>query len=254
MQKIDFLPRIPLIPPRPNPLANSSSPFSQRLEFCVNPFPLFSCQLISSLSDLSWLRGKTQFLLIEAWRQWGQSEWIPRIGMEFETTEEIWNFWRKYAGRTGFNARKCYNNRSLLDRKTTSRAFVYSNEGFHRKDKRDDQVKYPRDETRTGCQVRLVVKLIRKSNKYEIIDFINEHNHMLQLSQVSYLMPCQRKVSYIFKKMLKYKNIYGWNTKLMNMQATDVAASNINLTINFGIQPKVAHEFMSRQASGVECI
>jgi zinc finger SWIM domain-containing protein 3 len=142
----------------------------------------------------------------------------------------------------------------VLDRKTTSRAFVCSNEGFRRKDKRDDQVKYPRDETRTGCHVRLVVKLIRKSNKYEIIDFINEHNHMLQLPQSSYLMPCQRKVSYIFKKMLKYKNIYGWNTKLMNMQVTDVAAFNIDLTDNSRIQPKAAREFMSLQAGGVECI
>jgi zinc finger SWIM domain-containing protein 3 len=104
----------------------------------------------------------------------GDTEWIPRIGIRFDTTEEGWLFWNKYAGKISFNARKYYNNRRHLDGKTTSTKFVCSNEGFRSKDKRDDQTKCPRLQTRTGCSCSLILKLVRESDKYEVTDFISE--------------------------------------------------------------------------------
>lgn len=115
--------------------------------------------------------------------------------MEFVSTEEAWNFWVRYAGRIGFNVKKSYHNRSTLDGKIISRAYVCGNKGFHSKDKWDCQTRYPRQEIRTGCRVRLVLKLDRKSRKYEVTEFISEHNYILQLPQAFYLLPCQRKVS-----------------------------------------------------------
>lgn len=128
----------------------------------------------------------------------GDTGWIPRIGIQFDTIEEGWLFWNKYAGKTGFNARKFYNDRRHLDDKTTSAKFVCSNQGFCSKDKRDDQTKCPRLQTRTGCPCSLILKLVRKSDKYEVTEFISEHSHVLQLPQACYLLPCQRKVSICF--------------------------------------------------------
>jgi len=81
-------------------------------------------------------------------------------------------------------ARKFYNNRRL--------------EGFRSKDKRDDQTKCPRLETRMSCSVSLILKLVQESNKYEVTKFISEHNHVLQLPQACYRLPCQRKVSIFY--------------------------------------------------------
>lgn len=134
-------------------------------------------------------------------------EWISRLGMEFESTEKGWEFWIKYAGKKGFSVRKSYCNCTYIDGVITSRAFVCSNEGFRKKDKRDDQTLYPRQETRTGCPVRLVLRVNRKTKKYEVGEFIDEHNHILQLPQACYLLPCQRKVSLLSKILHKnYEN------------------------------------------------
>jgi FAR1 DNA-binding domain len=90
--------------------------------------------------------------------------WIPELEMEFQTEEEVWQFWKNYSGRMGFNVRKHYGHKSRVDGTTTSMVFVCSNEGNRGKDKRDEHTKNPRAETQTSCKVRLGVKFIRKTN------------------------------------------------------------------------------------------
>ena len=102
-------------------------------------------------------------------------EWIPREGMEFSSTEEAWDFWLKYGGKVGFHVRRDYHNRSPVDGKTTSRAYVCGNEGVRVKSKRDDEIKRRRQETRTDCRVRMVLKLDRNSDKYKVIEFVSQH-------------------------------------------------------------------------------
>lgn len=59
--------------------------------------------------------------------------------------------------------------------------FVCAKEGHRRQDKRDHLTKTPRAETRTGCQVRMTLKLVRESGKYIIYDLELNHNHILQI-------------------------------------------------------------------------
>lgn len=48
----------------------------------------------------------------------------PRVGMEFNTSKEAWEFWLKYGRQMGFDVRKHYINKSKKDRKVKSREFV----------------------------------------------------------------------------------------------------------------------------------
>lgn len=73
-------------------------------------------------------------------------DWIPQLGIEFETEEEAWQFWNRYSGKKGFGARRSYAHKSRVDSVLTSRVFVCTNEG-HRKKKKGDSPKNPRAET-----------------------------------------------------------------------------------------------------------
>ncbi|XP_078170760.1 protein FAR1-RELATED SEQUENCE 5-like [Carex rostrata] len=118
-----------------------------------------------------------------------------------------------------FHVRKNYLNRSPIDGKITSRAFVCANKGYRKMDKRDDRTIQPRQETRSGCMVKLVRHINRKTDKYEVREFIDEHNHIFQMPQACYLLPCQCKV-------------------------TEVAACDIDLADDSGIRPKETYVLM----------
>lgn len=72
--------------------------------------------------------------------------------------------------------------------------FVCSNKENRVKDKRDEQTKNPRAETRTSCKVRLSVKFIRETNGFKVIDFVSDHNHLLQKPEACHLLSSQREV------------------------------------------------------------
>ncbi|KAJ3678502.1 hypothetical protein LUZ60_002305 [Juncus effusus] len=106
-------------------------------------------------------------------------DWIPRVGMEFESEEDAWKFWVNYGSKMGFCVRKHFKNADK-NGNVTSRGFVCSNEGFYsKKEQRAGRVKCPRAETRTGCKVRLGVKLVKGTGKYQVYDFVGDHNHVI---------------------------------------------------------------------------
>ena len=151
--------------------------------------------------------------------------WMPQIGMKFNSTKEAWGFWTCYGGHIGFDVRVNYENKSKLDGAITSVRYVCSNEGYRRKDKRDNNTKRPRAETRTGCNVRMGITIDREAGNYEVHELVVEHNHVLQLPGTSHLMPSQRKIS--------------------ALQAFEIETAD-----DSGIVPKRAHELASRQVGG----
>ena len=151
--------------------------------------------------------------------------WMPHIGMKFNSTKEAWIFWTCYGGHTGFDVRVNYENKSKLDGVITSTRYVCSNEGYRRNDKRDNNTKRPRAETRTGCNVRMGITIDREAGNYEVHELVVEHNHVLQLPGTSHLMPSQRKIS--------------------ALQAFEIETSD-----DSGIVPRKAHELASRQVGG----
>ena len=86
----------------------------------------------------------------------------PHVGMEFKNSDEAWAFWLLYAGHKGFEVRRRFTNKRPSDGNVTSCRFVCANEGHRWKDKRDHLSKCPRAETRTECQIHMILNIDRK--------------------------------------------------------------------------------------------
>lgn len=114
--------------------------------------------------------------------------------MTFDTEQEAYDFYNTYGGRLGFSIRRGYVNKSK-EGQITSRQFVYNKEGFRVVDKRDPLTKNPRQEVRTGCQARLVIKWDRNMQKFFVSDFVEQHNHIFVPTECTHMLPFQRKIS-----------------------------------------------------------
>ncbi|XP_062175226.1 protein FAR1-RELATED SEQUENCE 5-like isoform X3 [Alnus glutinosa] len=162
-----------------------------------------------------------------------QTDWTPQVGMEFNTLEDAWKNWKNYGKQMGFGVRKKFINKSKRDGKVTTRGFVCFKEGVRRVDKRDHLNCRHRYETRSNCHVRMFVSLVRETGKYKVYDFVAEHNHILHLSETTYMMKSLRKIP-------------------------EVQAFSINLACASRIiPPKATHALMSREAgkkSNLGCI
>ena len=88
----------------------------------------------------------------------------PRVGMEYDTSEDAWEFWLKYGRQKGFDVRKHYINKSKNDGKITSRGFVCAKQGIWGPEKEDMIRTSNWDDTRTNCPVKLYVSLVQQKN------------------------------------------------------------------------------------------
>jgi zinc finger SWIM domain-containing protein 3 len=101
---------------------------------------------------------------------------LLKIGTEFESDEQAYRIYNKYAKVVGFSVRKDWLNRSKVHGLVVSRKFTCSKEGYRRKDKRDLNVKKRQKETRTGCLAHMIVTR-QPDGKYRVTHFEAEHNH-----------------------------------------------------------------------------
>ncbi|KAI4324312.1 hypothetical protein L6164_023863 [Bauhinia variegata] len=111
----------------------------------------------------------------------------PRVGMEFENVEEAWKIWVEYGRKIGFKVRKRYINKRKEDGAITSCRYVCCKEGHRKVDKRDVLVAKHRAETRTECKARIALCLA-KNGKFVIHEFVEEHNHPLQLPETIHIL------------------------------------------------------------------
>ncbi|XP_042057497.1 protein FAR1-RELATED SEQUENCE 5-like [Salvia splendens] len=101
---------------------------------------------------------------------------VLKLGTEFDSDEQAYRFYHKYAELVGFSVRKDWVNRSKVHGRVMSRKFTCSRQGHRKKDKRDINVKKHRKETRTGCLAYMVVTR-QTDGKYIVTQFEAEHNH-----------------------------------------------------------------------------
>ncbi|XP_028054601.1 protein FAR1-RELATED SEQUENCE 5-like [Camellia sinensis] len=156
-------------------------------------------------------------------------DYKPRIGLEFDSLDDAKKIYNEFGRITSFSVRIEYSNTCKKTERITSRRFVCSKEGFRCKDNRDIKTKKPCQETRTGCEALMTVLLNKKSKKYEVTDFFDDHNHPLHIQECVHLMPSQRKI-----------------TKAQAIEADLVEASGIRLRSSF--------ELAFRQTGGRECL
>ncbi|XP_028072304.1 protein FAR1-RELATED SEQUENCE 5-like [Camellia sinensis] len=124
----------------------------------------------------------------------GDCDWKLRVHMTFDTEQKAYNFYNAYEGRLGFSIKRSYVNKNK-EGQITSRLFVCNKEGFRGVDKRDPLTKNPRQEVRTGCQARLIIKWDRNIHKFFVGEFIEQHNHIFVPTECTHMLPSQRKIS-----------------------------------------------------------
>ncbi|GLT42055.1 hypothetical protein SLA2020_160770 [Shorea laevis] len=114
----------------------------------------------------------------------GQPVAAPYAGLDFDSSNEAYQFYQTYAENTGFRVRIGQLFRSKNDGSITSRRFVCSREGFQ----------HP---SRVGCGAFMRIK--RQDSGTWIVDRLQkDHNHDLQVS-----MATQKKFSIASKKFIE---------------------------------------------------
>ncbi|XP_020238849.1 protein FAR1-RELATED SEQUENCE 5 [Cajanus cajan] len=153
------------------------------------------------------------------------SQFIPKVGMEFETEDAAYNFYNDYAYRVGFSVRISKGHKDKYG-KIVNRVFCCSCEGYRGKDKREDNVKNPRPQSRFGCLAKMKVNS-RLTGKYRVTEFIAEHAHETTTPSKSHLLRSQRKM-------------------------TIPQVAEVHLADDSGITPKASCELLARRAGGRE--
>ncbi|KAL0291027.1 UNVERIFIED_CONTAM: protein FAR1-RELATED SEQUENCE 5 [Sesamum angustifolium] len=146
---------------------------------------------------------------------------IPKIGMEFDSEEEAYNFYNEYAKVIEFGIRKHSMHKDASGR-IIDRIFCCACQGRREKDKRDVSVKSHRPETRTGCCAMMRING-RYTRNYKVVNFIADHNgHDLVSPSKTHFLRSQRRI-----------------TDVQAQQADDISSS--------GIAPKAGYYLMLKQ-------
>ncbi|XP_022019162.2 protein FAR1-RELATED SEQUENCE 5-like [Helianthus annuus] len=150
----------------------------------------------------------------------GKRTYLPEVDdslkskdkMTFDTVNNAFLFYQKYAMASGFTARK--SSQYMLHGVIKSKWFVYSKEGtkpFKAMDsskeidtsnngsKRKSMRRVP--SVRTGCEARMCVKL-NALNLYEVYSFKEAHNHYFVAEDDRHLLPANRGMNYMQEQII----------------------------------------------------
>lgn len=103
---------------------------------------------------------------------------MPREGMEFNSSDEAYNFYNAYGLLRGFGTRKASSVYSKGSNILYKRIFVCEKEGTKRLDDPREAGKNVkrRPDTRENCKARLIIKL-NKEMKWVVVNFEDIHTH-----------------------------------------------------------------------------
>ncbi|KAK9288913.1 hypothetical protein L1049_017383 [Liquidambar formosana] len=118
----------------------------------------------------------------------------PYNGMEFDSHEEAYSFYLKYAKFLGFAVSRKASRRSKISDKLIDAKFSCTRYGT----KRESNAINPRPCLKIDCQATLHVKRRQDCGKWFVQNFIKEHNHELFPNEAHYF-PCHRKITSINK-------------------------------------------------------
>lgn len=129
----------------------------------------------------------------------------PRIGLEFDSLDDVKKFYKAFAKKEGFGFR-------IRSSKPNSCILVCSNEGQHVSKSNDAEesnatmkkVRKRCSTSRTDCKASLVVSKARKRHNWAIISFNNDHNHiMVSPKSVKYLRCHKEGMSVAAKNLVE---------------------------------------------------
>ncbi|XP_043693069.1 protein FAR1-RELATED SEQUENCE 5-like [Telopea speciosissima] len=120
-------------------------------------------------------------------------EWIPEVGMEFDSELASYEFYSRYAGAVGFNVRRDYAHRNK-DGAFRDRVFCCSCQGRRQPDRRDKDVRHQRPNTRFGCLAKMRI-VLQKNDKLRVTQFLQDHSHKTEPPSKAHWFKSQRKSS-----------------------------------------------------------
>ena len=125
-----------------------------------------------------------------------EEEVIPKLGIELETEQDAYDFYNSYASVVGFSIRRSKGHKGDKDGscKWLDRVFCCSCKGIQGNDKRDDNVKCHRPETRCGCLAEMKISC-RYSEKYCVVKFVSELIHVLASHRKRIFLRSQRSIN-----------------------------------------------------------
>lgn len=106
----------------------------------------------------------------------------PDDGIEFESHEDAYSFYKEYAKSVGFGTAKLSSRRSRASREFIDAKFSCIRYG--NKQQSDDAIN-PRPSPKIGCKASMHVKR-RQNGKWYVYNFVKEHNHDLLPAQVHF--------------------------------------------------------------------
>ncbi|XP_058069942.1 protein FAR1-RELATED SEQUENCE 4-like [Magnolia sinica] len=122
----------------------------------------------------------------------------PSVGMEFETEQALYLFYKEYARRVGFSVTKRSTRYSKKDNTLIAGLYVCSRQGFKVE---KENIVNPRPVTRVGCKAMIKAKRM-DSKKWKIFNFVKEHNHELSPGNV-YSLRSHKKVPKSQKNVIR---------------------------------------------------
>ena len=94
------------------------------------------------------------------------TDYIPKLGIEFDSEQEAYDFYNECGRNFGFCIRKELCNKRKKDGVVTSRKFTCCKEGNKASWERDGENKYEWAEIRTACNAHMIIRLDKKKGKY----------------------------------------------------------------------------------------
>uniref|UniRef100_A0A7N0RFQ4 FAR1 domain-containing protein n=1 Tax=Kalanchoe fedtschenkoi TaxID=63787 RepID=A0A7N0RFQ4_KALFE len=123
---------------------------------------------------------------------------IPKLGMDFDSVKDAWEFWTEFGARTGFTPCRFYSHTSRKDGLPSSAVFVCNKEGKRNVESELIMKKRERAETRTSCQVKLGIHREPTTfGKYRVYLLHLEHNHVLHTRATVQMMSSQPHITRI---------------------------------------------------------
>lgn len=111
-----------------------------------------------------------------------EEEHAAMIKMRFQSKEQDFDFYNKYAKEKGFSIRKDYSRRDVSADKIIHRRFICSREGYRKEIYMDtaNRTREPRALSRCGCESLLFkIKHDKVKGDWYVMRFVSKHKHPL---------------------------------------------------------------------------
>ncbi|XP_026428671.1 protein FAR1-RELATED SEQUENCE 5-like [Papaver somniferum] len=164
----------------------------------------------------------------------------PYVGKEFDSQEDVYDFYNRFAGNIGFSIRSHSTNKSRVEPfEVIGRTFCCSRQGLRDpRAKPVEQRKRQRADVRTNCKEVMMIK--RKKDRWIVSRIVEEHNHKLVSPSKRHILRSLRILNDSQKQTITNYRLAGVKTN----QMIDYLAVEHGGVANVGFLSKDARNYL----------